>query len=107
MKVLDRTIRGKADVVRQTRMAAQTNKSRSKIYRRIERWEENNIGTDNEEYVITLKVGWSFLKEDHLTTKIFSSVGDAMRGMREVRKCGCDSCKENDDKILNKLEKQR
>ena len=90
---------GKAQTIRNTRRSAQLNRSQTRVYKRIKNWEEDNIGTDDEEYTLTLFPGKSFEKDFHLSKKGFPSAAEAMRGIRKIYDCHCHECKQNLAKV--------
>ena len=60
----------------------------------LETWEEENIGTDDEKYIVTIKKGYSFMDDDHMHTMIFDSSIAAMNGIKKIYICECDYCKD-------------
>ena len=73
--------RTKASVIRNTRHAARILPGRTKVYSRIGKWEEYDIGKAEERYVVTLKEGWTFSEGKYDLMRIFATVAEAMRGV--------------------------
>jgi len=74
----DRTV---SEITRQARRNALTLKGRSKVYRRVESWDEVNPGTKNEKFIVTLVPGWSFDEHSVVRVMEFKSIALAMRGV--------------------------
>ena len=77
------------------RLFCQGHAGKKRFYKKVLlKWDEENVGTDDAEFIITIKKGFSFLEDDHLTTKTFQTVPEAMAGIHKIYTCGCDFCKD-------------
>ena len=73
--------KGKAAQVRKIRHGASIIKSRTKVYSRMDKWEETGAGTPAYSIKVTLHDGWSFAEDSFVPVKSFPSVALAMRGL--------------------------
>ncbi len=81
MKVIEGTPSGKAALVRAQRHQAYIARQKAKVYRRLDRWKEAEVGSDKEEHQLFLKTGWSFDHDKIVQMKKFCSVHEAMVGL--------------------------
>ncbi len=58
----------------------------------LDKWEEDGVGTNDQQFIVTIKTGYSFLEDDHLATKAYDSVEKALAGIHTIFACGCDRC---------------
>ncbi len=73
--------RTKSEVVRSTRNCAKKMNGRSRVYRRVQDWNESGIGTSNPKFIVTLIPEWSFDEFRIIQKREFSSIHDAMVGI--------------------------
>lgn len=73
--------KGKAHKVRQLRTAASNLKKNAKVYSRIDKWEEFEVGTPNYYIKLTLKLPWSFSPTEYKPETEVSSTAEAMRAV--------------------------
>ena len=58
----------------------------------LDKWDEENVGTPDVQFVLTLKKGFSFAEDDHIMTKNFDTVQGASNGLKSVYSCQCERC---------------
>ncbi len=78
------------------RLFCQGHAGKNRFYKKVLlNWDEEGIGTDDQEFIITIKKGFSFLKDDHMATMSYPTVNEAMTGIHKIYTCGCDICNPN------------
>jgi hypothetical protein len=66
--------------------------AKSKAYKNILNWEEDNVGTEDYQVKVTLAPGWSFESDEHDNARYFASTEQAMIAARNAHKCSCMFC---------------
>ncbi len=75
------------------RLFCEGHSTKKRFFKKVlKNWNEEGVGTNDPEFIITVKKGFSFLEDDHLHTKSFSSVEKALAGIHKIYICGCDRC---------------
>jgi hypothetical protein len=76
------------------RLFCQGHSGKKRFYKKVlKSWEEEGVGTDHAQFIITINKGYSFEQDNHLHTMSFTTPQKAMDGIKKIYTCGCDWCR--------------
>lgn len=75
------------------RLFCQGHAGKKLFYKKVlKNWQEEDIGSDHQQFVVTINKGYSFEEDNHIQTMAFDTVQKAMEGIKKIYTCGCDWC---------------